>query len=320
MSGSFAYLSRGGRFEAVEMDEAEAAFGTCQLVWIHLDGRDEAALDWLRRQRDIPDVVSAALTAVETRPRLEEIGDGALLNLRGLSSAPKDDPDALVSIRLWCEQARVLSLGLRPLAALPVLCQRMKKGLIHDPGDLVAALSAAITDALDPKVAELGDELDLCEAALDEPRAFAMRREIARSRADAINYRRFVVPQRQALEGLAALEASWLQEDDRLHLREAADRVARMAEELEAVRERAALLHEQITDLRAEQIDRRSLLLSIVALIFLPLTFITGLLGMNVGGVPFARDPGGFWWVCLICTGIGLAITGWFATRHWFGK
>ena len=64
-----------------------------------------------------------------------------------------------------------------------------------------------------------------------------------------------------------------------------------MAEELEAVRERAALLHEQLTDLRAEQIDQRALLISIVAFIFLPLTFITGLLGHERRGHPLCPHP-----------------------------
>src|SRR3546814_1550027 len=63
-----------------------------------------------------------------------------------------------------------------------------------------------------------------------------------------------------------------------------------MAEELEAVRERSALLHEQLTDLRTEQIDQRSLIVALIALIFLPLTFVTGLFGMNVEGIPIRSD------------------------------
>src|SRR3546814_18124660 len=66
---------------------------------------------------------------------------------------------------------------------------------------------------------------------------------------------------------------------------------ARMAEELDSIRERAALMHEALTDLRAEQIDSRSLLISIVALVFLPVTFITGLYGLNVENLPYAKEP-----------------------------
>jgi len=147
-----------------------------------------------------------------------------------------------------------------------------------------------------------------------------MRRTIARVRSEAIGYRRFVVPQRQALERLALLEVDWLEEDDRLHLREAADRFARMGEELEAVRERSALIHEQLTDLRAEQIEIRTLLLAIVALVFLPLTFVTGLLGMNVEGIPFAREPWAFAAVVGVCIAIAVAIVAYFLKARWFRR
>jgi zinc transporter len=119
---------------------------------------------------------------------------------------------------------------------------------------------------------------------------------------------------------LAGLDFSWLAEEDRLHIREAADRFARMTEELEAVRERSALLHEQLTDLRGEQMETRALLISIVAFIFLPLTFITGLLGMNVEGIPYAETPWAFWGVVAFCFVIGALVLAWFMWRHWLRR
>jgi len=113
---------------------------------------------------------------------------------------------------------------------------------------------------------------------------------------------------------------AWLSDDDRLHIRDAADRFARMAEELEAIRERSALLHEQLTDLRAETIEQRGLLIAVVAFIFLPLTFITGLLGMNVAGIPFADEPLSFWGVVLFCLVLSLVMFVWFRLRHWLGR
>jgi len=179
-------------------------------------------------------------------------------------------------------------------------------------------LAHLITGHLDPDVADLGDQLDECELMLDASKTFALRRAIATARARAIEYRRFVAPQRQALERLSELQCDWLEPDDRLHLTESADRFARMAEELESIRERAALMHEQITDLRAEMIDTRALLISIVALVFLPLTFLTGLLGMNVNGIPFAHEPWAFWGVVGVCVAMAGGIVGWFLKQHWF--
>jgi len=192
----------------------------------------------------------------------------------------------------------------------------MRAGKITDGGDFVSLLAQAISTELDPQVADLGDTLDDCEGMLDGD-IYSLRRMIARIRSQAIVLRRFVAPDRDALAGMARLEFDWISKDDRLHLREAADRFARMAEELEAVRERAALLHEQLTDLRAEMIDQRSLAIAVTAFIFLPLTFVTGLLGMNVEGIPFAHDPWAFWGVVAFCVVIAAGVMGWFAWKQW---
>lgn len=289
-----------------------------RFVWVHLDAREADAVAWLGENGRLDSAPLAALTAIETRPRTETFEEGALVNLRGLAVDPETPGDALVSIRMWAEAGRVVSVSFDPLAALAPAREAMRKGRIKDPGDLVAAIARLITEGLDPEVAALGDALDACEIDLDPKRAFAMRRDIARVRSDAIGYRRFVHPERLALERLAGLEEGWLEEDDRIHLREAADRFARMAEELESVRERSALMHEQLTDLRAEQIETRTLLISIVALIFLPLTFLTGLLGMNVDGIPYAHEPWAFGAVVAACVIISLAIFGFFVRAHWF--
>lgn len=289
-------------------------------LWVHLDGREADATRWLNDHAALPAPVVSALTALETRPRCQPIGEGALINLRGLGTTPEDDPDTLVSIRIWAEQGRVISVGYRTLLGIDRLHQAMVDGTIADPGDLVAALAVEITHRLDPEVAALGDTLDDCEASMAPDKAFAMRRLIANARSEAIGYRRFVSPQREALQQLAALKADWIAEDDRMHLNEAADRFARMAEELESVRERSALLHEELTDLRAEQTETRTLVISIVALIFLPLTFLTGLLGMNVEGIPYAHSPWAFWGVVILSVAVSAAITIYFLRKRWIGR
>ena len=293
--------------------------GHARFVWLHLDGNEEETLDWLKDHAGLPDTVIYALTATETRPRSDAIEGGALINLRGpVDGEPIDD--MLASIRAWVEQGRAISVAFRPIAGLDALKERLERGEIKDPGDLISALAITITKRLDPVIADLGDLVDACETQLEPDRAFETRRRIAAARSDAIAYRRFIAPQREALGNLARLDAPWLEDDDRLHLREAADRFARMAEELEAVRERAALIHEQLTDVRSEQIERRALLLSVVALVFLPLTFVTGLLGMNVEGIPFAHEPWAFAAVCALCLVVTIAIAGWFAAAHWFKR
>lgn len=317
MSG-FAYRVSNGHVEGVPIKQAlaeEAAFR-----WVHLTTNNEHAQSWLSGEARLSPYIIEALTAAETRPRCDAVGQGAVINLRGLSTEELATSDLLASIRVYAEGSTVFSVTRKELRALAPVQALVEAGKIGDPGDLIAALAQEITEQLDPVVAELGDTLDDCEERIVASNAFELRRNVNHTRSQAIGYRRFLYPQRAALEKLAALPAEWLQEDDRLHLNAAADRAARMAEELESIRERAALIHETLTDLRSELIDQRSLVIAVAAMVFLPLTFVTGLLGMNVAGIPFAHEPWAFWGVVLLCVVMALAISVYFLRRHWFER
>lgn len=278
-------------------------------LWVHIHASkmEPAALDELGVA--LPPAVTRALTAVETRPRCELIGDGVLINMRvppvdGVG-APERGSDILVSMRLWAENGLVLSVSYRRTKVLDPLHRLFLDGSLHDPGDLVIALAMLGAEDIDNNVAAIGDSVDDLECAIDQTmhtrEANASRRSVTHFRTEAIAYRRFVVPQRRALDTMATLPLGWLDDNERAALREASDRYARMGEELESVRERAAVIHEELTDLRAERIDTRSLRIAVVATIFLPLTFITGLLGMNVAGIPDAQDPWAFTEVTVGC-------------------
>lgn len=309
-----ALLMDDGRVREVSAEEAANYHGE-GFVWLHVEG--VANGDRPHLPPYVPDLAANALLASETRPRCDEIEDAALINLRGNALQAVRDSDRLVSIRVWVEGNRVTSVTRNPLTALARVEAAMRAGRLADGGDFVAALAQAISTELDPEIADLGDRLDDCEAEIETADIYALRRRIAVLRSQAIALRRFVAPDRDALGSMAQLPFAWISKEDRMQLREAADRFARMAEELEAVRERAALMHEQLTDMRAEIVDKRSLAIAVIAFIFLPLTFITGLLGMNVEGIPFAERPWAFWGVAGFCLLVALMVLGWFAVRRW---
>lgn len=314
MSG-FAYRIQDGSASRTSVQDALTGAG--DMVWVHLTTTAEHAQGWLRGAASLPDYVVDPLTAQETRPRCDALDDGAFVNLRGRTEEELDPSDMLASVRIWAEQGRVISVTRKHLLATDAVEKDVTEGRVLDPGDIITAFATAITADLDPVVADLGDDLDDCEQQLDAAHAFALRKSVTRVRVEAINYRRFLNPQRAALERLASMPANWLGTDDRAHLAAAADRAARMAEEVEAIRERASLIHEALTDLRAEQLDQRSLIISIAAMVFLPLTFITGLYGMNVKGLWFAEEPWAFEAIAGLCVIIAVAVTGWFVARHW---
>ena len=99
---------------------------------------------------------------------------------------------------------------------------------------------------------------------------------------------------------------------------EEADRVARYVEDLDAARERAAVTQEELDNRLAEQMNSRMYVLSLVAALFLPLGFLTGLLGINVGGIPLADDPMGFVEVVIILVVLVAIQVVIFMRKKWF--
>jgi zinc transporter len=236
-----------------------------------------------------------------------------VLNLRGVNLNPGADPEDMVSLRLWIDASRVLGVWRRPLMAVRDQIAAIERNRFPvSPGDLVVKFALRLADRAEPTVADLNDQIDDLEERILDPEAEVSRSGLADVRRRAIILRRYFGPQRDALTSLEIEDLSWLSDRDRSRLREAAERVYRLGEELDAIRDRAQIVHDQIMDRRAERMNRQMLLLSVVAAIFLPLGLITGLLGINVGGVPGAANPWAFWIVCTLLLALALGFMVWF--------
>ncbi len=120
--------------------------------------------------------------------------------------------------------------------------------------------------------------------------------------------RRHMAPQRDALSTFEIEDLPWISSEYRPRMREATERMTRLSEELDAIRDRAQVVQDQIMDTRAEAMNRQMLILSVVAAIFLPLGLITGLLGINVGGVPGVENRWSFWIVTILLVIIGVLL------------
>ncbi|WP_297781733.1 zinc transporter ZntB [uncultured Roseovarius sp.] len=283
------------------------------LTWVHVNCAHPGAREWLEASGLDP-LVLRALLAPETRPRATVHGSGVLINLRGVNLNPGDEVEDMVSLRMWVTEGLVVSVQLRRLMAV----SDVMEGITRDQGpdgaaELVARLALRLADRAEPVVAGLNEKLDLLEDHVIDTLAVLDRRDLADVRRVAIMLRRHMAPQRDALSTFEIEDMPWIRSHDRSRLREATERVTRLAEELDAIRDRAQVVHDQIMDARAESMNRQMLLLSVVAAIFLPLGLITGLLGINVGGMPGADDVRAFWLVCagLVVLGVALMAIFW---------
>jgi zinc transporter len=155
-----------------------------------------------------------------------------------------------------------------------------------------------LVDRKQPVIDGLEDRLDEQEDAVLAAKTFESRTALTIIRQQAIGLRRYLAPQGEALARLLTVELPWLRETTRRHLRERADRVTRIVEDLDAIRERAAVVQDELSNRLSDLMNKRMYALAAVAGLFLPLGLITGLLGINVAGIPGANVPFAFAIVC----------------------
>ncbi|HEY8577247.1 MAG TPA: CorA family divalent cation transporter [Devosia sp.] len=258
------------------------------------------------------------LTAPSTRARCTVMEDKALVMLRVVrpSAAPDDLGRQLLT--LWLEKGRVIIASeLNILDFLGLTRWEQSNYAPVSPADLVARLGLRAADRLEPLLENLSDRLDEIEEKLIVRNTAKAQDNLEHLRRTMINFRRLVWPQRDVLNTLEIEDLSFFTEKDRLRLREASMRSSRIGDELQALSERAVLVREQIIDDRAEQMNRTMLILAAVTVVFMPLTLITGALGMNVSGIPFSDNPHSFWTVCVGLLILALGLVWWMRGRRW---
>jgi zinc transporter len=288
-------------------------------VWLHFDYTSPDVIDWITNKSGLDDVVVDSLLSEESRPRATMVNGGLLAALRGVNLNPGSDPEDMVAIRMWVDENRIISTRRRKL-----LCEDdIVKSLQANQGPLnTSEFLVEITGSLILRMGDTIDEFEDRTAQIEEDiidsESYSLRSKLSELRREAIMLRRYLSPQREAMTRIQMEKISWLSERDRVYLREITDQLMRFTEDLDSVRDRAAVSQEELANRLAEQMNTRMYVLSIVAALFMPLGFLTGLLGINVAGIPGAEYKHAFWvFILILCGVVGLQIFI-FKRKKWF--
>ncbi|MDG2004011.1 MAG: zinc transporter ZntB [Novosphingobium sp.] len=269
-------------------------------LWIHLDNASNRAERWLRKHSGIPEAVVSALLAKESRPRSMRVGEGLLAIMRGINLNPGADPEDMVAIRMWVEKDWLITVRHeRLMTPRDVLSDLIadRRGAESIPA-LFVALSERLSLRMNDMIIKLEDRLGELEERVETETPSALRSKLAKLRQECVSLRRYLSPQREALANLQYDMPDWLGDTERMGLRETTDRTMRYLEDLDAARDRTMVVLDELANKMAERMNETMYSLSIVAAIFLPLGFITGLLGINVGGMPGVDSEMAFWITC----------------------
>lgn len=287
-------------------------------LWLHLDYAGNDAKRWLDEESGIDATISESLTTGETRPRSVVHKGGMLLILRGVNLNPGADPEDMVSIRCWIDADRIVTLRHRRVMAIDDLRRAVESGIgPTGPGAFLEALSDRLVMRMGDVISDTDDAVDALEDEVLTQQSYELRQRIADIRRTAISMRRYLAPQRDVMAHLYNEKVDWLDDTERMRLREIADRTTRYVEDLDAVRDRAIVTQEELNNRLTEQMNKTMYVLSIVAGIFLPLGLLTGLLGINVGGIPGTESKWAFTIFCILLVGIAGLQVWLFKRKKW---
>lgn len=275
------------------------------LAWIHLDGSHEETENWLESECGYLDsIVINGLLAQETRPRIEEVKDGIFLILRCVNLNKNSSPEDMVSVRMWIDPYRIITVQKRNTKSIEDLEAFVKSGFAKKnsdnftgdvPGDFLCFLLDSVFRRTEPILGSLDEEMDFVEEEIIENPNNDLRTKLNHIRKQAIIFRRYMIPQRDILSSLKSTNLKWISQIHRRKLQENYNHNMRYVEDLDAIRERSQIVKDELSSLLSDKINKNMYILSVIAAIFLPLGFLTGLLGINVGGIPGSENPNAFY-------------------------
>lgn len=269
-------------------------------IWVHLDRASRRSQAWLRNRSGLSRATVEALLAEETRPRVFRGKTGLTTVIRGVNLNPGQKSEDMIALRIWSDGVRVITLRDERLQSVRDILAAL---LDHGTGPATIAetyvrLIGRVNERIGPAIDDIEDQIDDIESNLATHDTNETRRSVADLRQKTVILRRYLAPQRAAIGELLSDPPGWAGDTWRTSLRETTDRVIGYVEELDQTKERALVIKDDIVNELAEKTNRTLYVLAVLSAIFLPLSFLTGLLGINIGGMPGVESDNAFWMFC----------------------
>jgi zinc transporter len=289
-----------------------------EVLWLHLLRSCPGTQQWLQSEYGIDEPTAELLVSDQTRPRALREGDALIATLRDLNFNPGAEPEDMISMQVWSDGSRILTLRRAPqqspneISAMLAACRGPR-----DAGAMVTQIAELLIDHLNNAVVDMNAMLDRLELENGEVAIEQRVREISAIRRDCLALQRHMSPQHEALEQIGRDAPSWFEAHDRREIVETIARLRRHLDDIDISKESAVVLLDELRARAQATSQDATYKLGVMAGVFLPLTFFTGLLGSNVAGIPNAESPMAFWWVVGMCAAITAVILAIFWHRRW---
>ena len=269
-------------------------------VWIHLDYAKLETQAWLKDLKLSRTILENLLDS-DTTPRFFAYNKGVMLVLRGVNKGSNDD--GMIALHMCVEKNLLLTASHREVPSITDILDLFK----HKKGpktisDCLVAIARQITNRIEDALVAINNEGDELEDAVLREDNFSrdtdLRSRLAILRHEIISLRRYLLPEREMMAKMVVATKPFFSEVNQGELEEVSRDLAAIVSELDYARDHATVIQEELDSQTNINISRIMYLMSLVMVIFTPLTFFTGLLGANVGGIPFGEHPNGFAIIC----------------------
>jgi len=318
-TAEFCYVLNGkGGARAVSLNKVVVSAKTP--TWVHIDYTDSRNRDWLKKQKLSASVLENLLDS-DTTPRYFKESKGLLVVLRGVNVKDNEDDD-MIAVHVWMTKYGLLTLSHRSLPSIVKMMDDFKKG--NGPKTIqecFVELAHQMNARIEQTLVEINDEGDELEEAIIGETSFRedsdLRQRLSVLRHKIVGLRRYLVPQRDMMAKLC-LEQIIFDENSILRLQEISRDLSAIVSELDFARDHSAVTQEELDSQTNIEMSRTMYLMSLIMVVFTPLTFLTGLLGANVGGIPFGTHPYGFLVVTIILIVLAIVQAIILKKVHWF--
>jgi magnesium transporter len=308
----------------VDVAGAVAAAGAQAVTWIDVRGLgDTEVLEGLGRHFGLHMLALEDVINVHQRPKAESYEDCLFVCAR-MPRADDGHRFATEQLSLFLTKGVLITFQEREGDCFAPVRRRImeSRGRIRRSGAdyLLYALLDAVTDAFFPVLEQHGERLDALEAEVIGRSDPAHNTAIHRLKRDLLTVRRCIWPQRDMLNALVRDDHALIADETRTFLRDCFDHTIQLMDLVETYREIAS----DLVDIHLSRISTRlnevMMALTIIATIFMPLTLITGVYGMNFTNMPELRWPWGYPFALGLMAAVAAAMLLWFRRRGWIGR
>jgi zinc transporter len=298
---------------ALEWLQASRADADPEFIWLHFSRATASSEKWMKEHLKLPGHFFDTLHEGPGSTRVESADEFLIAVINDVSYDFSYDVSEIATLWMCVSRNMVISTRLHPLRSADRLRVSVKAGeQIESPVALLVHLLRDQAEVLQQIERTAAGRVNVIEDSLLAGRISATRSTLGAMRRVFVRLRRLLAPEPGAMFRLLNRPPKWFEDDDVQELRLATEEFSAVLNDLTALQERAKLLQEEIVAHTTEQTNRSLFMLTIATVLALPINITAGFFGMNVGGIPLATDPHGFWIIALIVATF-TAIAAWLA-------